>query len=264
MDAATMTVTPLGVGRAFARRLRNSNFVIEGAEGLRILLDCGFTAPAALDDLGLFESINVLLITHCHMDHIGGLEEFLLRRHLRGGPSPGLVAPDEVVEQLNTIFGPSLRWVGRQGPFDVVGRRRGTAHLLQHPMEPNGDYFLTRLAFNGVVYLIRAFATNHVWHMPTYGYQIVREGPDSRSAVLISGDTAEPISARDLAEDSDVVFHDVGDDPVHATVQSVADSFRGSRVVLYGYHYADDLGDAPFDLAREGVRFEVTPRKVVC
>ena len=64
----------LGVGSAFTRRKRQSNFlIIQGNH--HVLVDCGTMGPLALEDIGLSVSkIQVYLPTHSHADHIGGFE----------------------------------------------------------------------------------------------------------------------------------------------------------------------------------------------
>jgi ribonuclease BN (tRNA processing enzyme) len=69
----------IGVGSAFTDRLNQTNLIIiKGNDHL--LVDCGTKTPQALRNIGFpitaFENI---LITHSHSDHIGGLEELLLK-----------------------------------------------------------------------------------------------------------------------------------------------------------------------------------------
>ncbi|WP_156337282.1 MBL fold metallo-hydrolase, partial [Paenibacillus dakarensis] len=69
----------LGTGGAFAKNYFNNNALIFD-EDFTLLLDCGVTAPRALHQLGRsFESIDAVLITHIHADHVGGLEEMAFK-----------------------------------------------------------------------------------------------------------------------------------------------------------------------------------------
>lgn len=252
---------PLGVGKGFARKYRQSNFLLLGGEGYGILVDCGFTAPFALDDLDLFGAVDAVLITHCHMDHVGGLEEFLIRRQLSGARPAVLIAPDEIGQQLNAIFGPSLRWVGRSGPFDVADNGFGrAAHLAWRHLSPYYGVLRTRFEHHGVEYEVVAFRTRHVPHMPCFGYKITRTIRDQTATVVISGDTALPVAEPSLVERADLIFHDVGDDPVHCSSQEVAVALRGTQAQVLGYHYPDNAADGPIPLAQQGHAYRVAAR----
>ncbi|WP_127531450.1 MBL fold metallo-hydrolase [Paenibacillus kobensis] len=72
------TITMIGTGDAFAQNYANNNAVIH-ADGFRLLVDCGYTAPTALQRLGMpFSDLDAVLISHTHSDHVGGLEELAL------------------------------------------------------------------------------------------------------------------------------------------------------------------------------------------
>lgn len=73
--ALSIQLQMLGTGSAFARRYFNNNALLYDEE-FTLLIDCGVTAPIALDRLNIsFDDIDAVLITHIHADHVGGLEE---------------------------------------------------------------------------------------------------------------------------------------------------------------------------------------------
>jgi len=74
-----MKVKVLGTGNAFNQQCRlNSSFLLD-SQDLRILIDCGFTAPLALQKEKIeFSSIDYVFITHYHGDHFAGIASLLL------------------------------------------------------------------------------------------------------------------------------------------------------------------------------------------
>jgi ribonuclease BN (tRNA processing enzyme) len=74
-----MKVNVLGTGNAFNLQGRmNSSYLVD-TEQHRILVDCGFTVPLALQNEQIeFSSIDYVFITHYHGDHFAGLAALLL------------------------------------------------------------------------------------------------------------------------------------------------------------------------------------------
>lgn len=74
-----MKVNVLGTGNAFNLQGRmNSSYLVDTKQR-RILIDCGFTVPLALQNEQIeFSSIDYVFITHYHGDHFAGLAALLL------------------------------------------------------------------------------------------------------------------------------------------------------------------------------------------
>ncbi|MHA2043398.1 MAG: MBL fold metallo-hydrolase [Candidatus Thorarchaeota archaeon] len=69
----------IGCGAAFNTEDLQSNMLITADNGKRMLIDCGSFAPFALKPEGINSKnvgneIDSIYISHCHADHIGGLE----------------------------------------------------------------------------------------------------------------------------------------------------------------------------------------------
>ncbi|MFI2857569.1 MBL fold metallo-hydrolase [Paenibacillus sp. JSM ZJ436] len=79
----TLKLQMLGTGSAFSRKYFNNNALIFD-ENFTLMVDCGVTAPTALHQLGRsWDSIDAVLITHTHADHVGGLEELAFQMKMR-------------------------------------------------------------------------------------------------------------------------------------------------------------------------------------
>ncbi|CAM3785294.1 MBL fold metallo-hydrolase [Marinicrinis lubricantis] len=96
----SLQITMLGTGSAFSKRYLNNNAMIEW-KGTKWLIDCGNTAPLALHALNEpLESIEGVLVTHLHADHVGGLEEIAFRMNIFIGRKPKLIIAEDLVETL--------------------------------------------------------------------------------------------------------------------------------------------------------------------
>lgn len=74
-----VTVKVLGSGNAFNQNNRlNSSYLISTSNE-KILFDCGFTSPLALQKENIeFNSIDTIVISHYHGDHFAGIAALLL------------------------------------------------------------------------------------------------------------------------------------------------------------------------------------------
>ncbi len=80
---STITVTFLGSGDAFGSGGRDQTCIFVDSGTVRFLLDCGASSLSAMKRWGVDPaSIDVILITHLHGDHFGGLPFVLLEAQL--------------------------------------------------------------------------------------------------------------------------------------------------------------------------------------
>lgn len=96
----SLNIQMIGTGNAFAKTYFNNNAIVS-ANGFRLLVDCGITAPYALHRLGVpLTDLNAVLITHVHGDHVGGLEEIAFRMMYVHRRKLTLYLPSAIVRPL--------------------------------------------------------------------------------------------------------------------------------------------------------------------
>lgn len=92
----------LGTGSAFNHKYGNTSLLVDGIDGKLLLCDCGYDVPAKLSEQQL-KNLKYVYISHCHADHMGGLEELLWKcRHLQ--VRPVLLCSKEVADILETML----------------------------------------------------------------------------------------------------------------------------------------------------------------
>ena len=67
----------VGTGGVFDYSIGNSSVIITTEQG-NVLIDCGYTVYQRLDEKQLIESIDYLMITHLHGDHVGSIHPSIL------------------------------------------------------------------------------------------------------------------------------------------------------------------------------------------
>jgi len=162
----------VGTSDAFGAGGRRQSAVFARGERGGMLFDCGATTNTGLAQLGIRrDEIDVILVSHFHGDHFGGIPGFLYaalyadrRRH-----------PLEIV-----------------GPPDVERRVRALASAMGHPLDNREWSFPIRYreihpggTLSAGPAAIEAFSTAHQLEAHPQGYR-VRLG---RESIAYSGDT---------------------------------------------------------------------------
>jgi ribonuclease BN (tRNA processing enzyme) len=162
----------VGTSDAFGAGGRRQSAVFARGERGGMLFDCGATTNTGLSELGISrDEIDVILVSHFHGDHFGGIPAFLYaslytdaRRH-----------PIEIV-----------------GPPEVEARVHALAHALGHHLEGQEWTFPIRYReihpdeslFAGPAE-IQAFATEHQPDSNPQGYRVAL----GQEQIAYSGDT---------------------------------------------------------------------------
>lgn len=138
----------LGSGDAFGSGGRLQTCIFLESEGVRCLIDCGASSLSAIKRAGIDPNgIDVILVSHLHGDHFGGIPFFVLDgqfshrsiRLLIAGP-PGLA---ERVTQAMEVFFPGSAGARRrfatefvelaEGTPATIGALRVTPYEVVHP-----------------------------------------------------------------------------------------------------------------------------------
>jgi len=200
-------------------------------DGVRIQVDAGRgTVMRLAGSMTPLESIDAVLLTHHHSDHLTGLADLVLTRWLAGAHRTTIVAPE----------GPTARFAGGlldQWEDDITVRiehvghgGRPTVDVIGFP-PPDAPSEIWR---SGAV-TVTAVAVHHEPVLPAVAYRI--DGPSG--SVVVSGDTTVCAEVEELARDADVLVHEV-------RLRSFAEAVVGTHYEAVAAYHADavDLGAA--------------------
>jgi hydroxyacylglutathione hydrolase len=238
----------IGTGSAFAKNYYQTNFlIIKG--NTHILVDLGITGVAALHEIAGLEAtaVEVILPTHSHSDHIGGMEALALMnryvgRRLMDKPKLKMIITEDYQKRLwneslqgslayNEISDHSTGFLTCQDFFEIV-----------HPkLKENGHRQIFEINYEGIQ--LEFFRTFHIpegansWRtsMLSYGLFI-----DNR--IFYSGDTQFD---RDLIDDyadrSEVMFQDVQffTGGVHVSLEELSVLPKKIKKKMLLVHYND-------------------------
>lgn len=264
-NGGELEIVFLGTGTAFARSLYQTNFFIIKGD-THILVDFGMTGPQGLAALGRrAEDIAVVLPTHSHSDHIGGIEYLtLLNRYVaqpQGRPKLTMLGTDEY---LPVLWEQSLRGGLEYNELNPEGRRLGFDDFYDfHVVEPFAvsprSVFKTN--FRGIE--IELFHTNHIpGEAETPQDAFITYGLVVDGRVFLSGDTKFDPDLIEMYQDRvECFFHDASltKNAVHASFSELNSLSEDVRRRMYLMHYQDDATaehGAPFaGLAKQNTRY---------
>lgn len=157
-----MDIKFVGTGGAFESSLTNSSAIVT-FKGKNFLIDCGHSVFPKLNLLNLAATIDAVLITHLHDDHVGSLSSFILYHTI-------ILQKGKLKIYLgNAEFGDSLR------------------AMLQHSLRNVDAYVNFELAseIDGL-FVIDTFG-KHVPGMQTFGFCF----SDGDTSIAYSGDNGD-------------------------------------------------------------------------
>jgi len=200
-------------------------------DGVRLQVDAGRGTVLRLAGSGTpLPSLDAVLLTHHHSDHLTGLADLVLSRWLAGGHRTRIVAPagpaarfaERVLDPWQDDVAVRIEHAGHGGPpaVDVTA-----FEPAKQPVE---------VARFGDV-LVTAVSVHHEPVLPAVAYRI--DGPTG--SVVVSGDTRVCSEVEALAAGADVLVHEV-------RLRAFAAAARGTRFEAIAEYHADavDLGAA--------------------
>jgi ribonuclease BN (tRNA processing enzyme) len=245
-----LVVCFVGTGSAFAKHNDQTSLII-AKDRKTILVDIGSTIPQALHRHGMdLTAFDYYHITHSHADHIGGLEELLLKSHYVIGKKPRMIITPTFQRTLweNSLKGGS--GVNEHGLLKFTD--------LIDPIEPewvkNQPREIYQVNVDGIHLTI--FRTIHIpgnvtkWERAFWSTGLVIDGK-----VLFSGDTRfDPNLFTDIPLGRiDTIFHDCqlfSPGSVHASFDELKGLSADIRKRMYFTHYGDVF--TKFDAVAEG------------
>jgi ribonuclease BN (tRNA processing enzyme) len=100
-DKELLEVQIIGAGSAFAKKYRKTSFLVTFPDGYRLLVDCGPDIPSGLEEMRIpLDTIDGLLVTHLHGDHINGIEELAFKNRYIFNRKMDLFVPALIADEL--------------------------------------------------------------------------------------------------------------------------------------------------------------------
>jgi len=248
----------VGTGSAFSKTLfQNNLLIIKGNDHL--MIDCGTRTPVALHNLGVSTgTISDFLITHSHADHVGGLEEVMLKNRYVHRRKPRIHIP--LAYELE-LWEHTLR-----GGSEANERHNGNGlrfsdfwEVVRPAALPDTTRDMREVVAGSIN--VKMFRTCHYpeqakdWKESAYSVGLVID-----DRVLFTGDTQyDPtlISELDEAFPIETIFHDVQffTGGIHASLDEVLQLPESilSRTLLM--HYPDSYQDNTRRVKEAGLSF---------
>ncbi|MDP3273779.1 MAG: MBL fold metallo-hydrolase [Deltaproteobacteria bacterium] len=244
----TLAVRVVGVGDAFTAQYHHACLLFE-RDGERLLIDAPPALARALKDLGTrggelvsLDSIDRVLITHVHGDHVGGLEQLLFWRRFVTQRKCSVYAIPEVLNDL---------WDGRlRGGMEQLMDR--DHHIRKLSLTDYADLH----PLEGETARIGPFELswrNTIHHVPTSALRVRADN----ATIGYSADTAFDPTLIDWLNQSDLFFHETNLG-VHTPIESLLTLAPTTRERMRLIHYTDwhDPETGDIASAREGERYE--------
>ena len=194
MTDAALRLDCLGSGFAFSSGAYWSGFLLNG----RILLDCPPQALVHLYRLGRSAAdVDLVLLSHAHTDHIGGMDHLLL----------------DAVYRQKEVRGKPFAVAGPPGIYDRLHARLGETPRLPVRDDPYIEWFEQRAgsSFDWSEIRVDLFEMDHAPDLYALGFRVHVDG----GVLAYTGDTKYGDHLYELAEGADLLIAECGGDREH-------------------------------------------------
>ena len=191
----------LGSGAALADALRDNTYMVLQGQSSSVLVDCGGSPLHKLQSVGVdLDSLDALIVTHHHPDHVYGVPVLLLGLWLHGRKETfPIFGPQRTVRAISSVMD-SLGWRDWPGgmpvDFHEVEMREGQRVIASPEFE------------------ITIAPVEHF--VPTIAVRAMSR--DTGGTIVYSSDTEPCEALARLAQGADLLFHEAtGDYAGHST-----------------------------------------------
>jgi len=218
------------------------NFVIAGDK--TFVVDIGEGGARNLTLMGVNPaSIEALLLTHFHSDHVDGMGPLMLQHWVREGNTQPLTVRgptglERVIDGFNAAYATDDTYRTAHHGEDVAPPSGGGA--VAREFEMTGDQ--VQVLRNGEL-TITAFNVVHAPVFPAVGYRFDYKG----RSLCISGDTAQSPNLENVCEGVDILVHDALQPAMVREMQTAMEA-RGNTIAakIFGdildYHASPEQG----------------------
>jgi len=224
-----MKIKAIGTGSAFARPpLFNASLLVTTGKE-KYVVDCGCNVPYALEKVARqnLKDVDGVLITHVHMDHIGGLEEWAFKNmYVYGKARPMLMAPAVVLRDLQKRLMPAL-WKDHTGKLELKD------YFRIKEVEPDKSYKLGECS-------VTFIPVKHVPAFPSFGLYF--KHPKKR--VFFSADAIFDANLIEkMAAISDIIIYDTQlfTGGVHASLEELQTLPKEMKKKIFCHHYGNNF-----------------------
>jgi len=236
----------LGVGSAFTTpEYYQSNMLLTGSTGRRMLIDCGSDIRFSLAECGIYggnlsERIDAIYISHLHADHVGGLEWAAFNTYF----SPSPLRPELFMEEgaMQRMWSTCLKG----GLGCIEGKIMHLAdYFTCRPVVEKGSFLWDGIRFTLVrMPHVLARYRNH------YSHGLLIEDTEKKGSLFISTDTRlQSDLLNEVAAGMTLIFHDCETTPYKSSIHAHYDDLcalpASIKQKMWLYHYQPDPVQKP-------------------